>query len=97
MLKARRYIPENEKVALFKIWNMEAIFYLDRNYGKYWTDTELRDPEREKLKYNYILCPPEKYEDIAPFYRAQTKILERTIEGHQYPMMLLGPRNKGGK
>ncbi|OGV39903.1 MAG: hypothetical protein A2020_15920 [Lentisphaerae bacterium GWF2_45_14] len=95
MLRAEKHIPKDEVVAYFKISNMEeAVFYLDRDYSKHWTDKELLDESGTKLKYKYIFCPPENYDDIPPCYRRHTLLIDSTPEGHQYPMALIGPKEE---
>lgn len=98
ILRAKSHIPKNEKVVFFKMWNTEAIFYLDRDYEKpIWEFQKLCDMKKNTVIYDYILCPTNRLDDIPVGFRNQRDLLEQTIEGHQYPMALLGPKEKKTK
>jgi len=98
MHRAEMLIPPGEKVAYYNISNMEeAVFYLDRDYDRPMKNNDLFDSGIPPLKYKYVFCPPDEYQVI--FDRALDSIvlLDRTSEGHQYPMALIGPKEKKEK
>jgi hypothetical protein len=123
ILRAKKHVPPDKKIIFFKIWNTEAIFYMDRDYyAPIWQfqglcrlnmkpifniNKDYYKPLREfqwlceennrELLYDYILCPANQLDDIPPSVRNQRELLEQTIEGHQYPMALLGPKNNHQK
>lgn len=98
MRSADKLIPPGEKVAYYNISNMEeAVFYLDRDYDRIYKNNDLFLPGASPMKYKYVFCPPDDYQITFDRILDKIVLLERTPEGHQYPMALVGLKEKKEK
>lgn len=87
-LEAGRHIDKNETIAYYKVWNMEAIFYVNRKYDKVWRDVEIINYKTGETKYNYFICPKDVYEIEDARLKKRLEVLASTIDRHQEPLVL---------
>ena len=85
---ASKYVGKNETVAYYRMWNLEAVFYMNRNYERVWRADELMDFKTKKLKYKFYICPKHDYEIEDERIKKKVEVICETIPGHNENLVL---------
>jgi len=85
---ASKHVGKDEIVAYFPVWNLEAVFYLNRNYERAWRADDLMDFKTGKLKYKYYICPKSDYEIEDSRIKNKVEVICETIPGHHENLVL---------
>ncbi len=85
---ALTHLPENAVVGYYGSWVDEAVFYIGRDYVRCSKIPDFYDVEKQSFKFKFIIAPEHRIMQLPDNIKSRMEQLEKTVEGHQYPLTL---------